>query len=677
MSALDPQLASLNPEQRAAVTAIDGPVLVLAGAGSGKTRVITQKIAWLLSECQVPPERIAAVTFTNKAAREMKERVGRLISAEQARRLVVSTFHTLGLRIIREEFKALGLKRGFSIFDGEDSRNLIRELLKGDNRDAQDVMDIVQWRISGWKSARVGAEQAVGLAENDQELMAARIYAQYERHLLAYNAVDFDDLIAKPVELLAEDAETRERWQNRFRYLLVDEYQDTNGAQYELLRQLTGPRAAFTVVGDDDQSIYAWRGAQPENLANLQKDYPRLSVVKLEQNFRSTCRILRVANELIANNPHLFEKKLWSRKGEGEAIRIVPCKDGFGECEQVVARILQHKMETGSGWGDYAILYRGNHQAKPFEKKLREHHIPYHISGGQSFFDRGEVKDAVAYLRLLANPDDDSAFLRIVNVPRREVGATTLEKLGGYARERGISLFSSCLEFGLHHVLPTRTAQRLEEFAVWMGKLGEEAEHSDEPVQIARRLIEEVGYLDWLEETARDPKAFERRRDNLEDLFSWMGNIAKRADGDIDLTAILNHMSLMDMLDRTGDDPGDCVSLMTLHAAKGLEFPHVFLVGMEEELLPHRNNLEGEGLEEERRLFYVGITRAQEALTLTYAKQRRRYGEDLDCTPSRFLEELPEDDLNWTGRTPEDPEKKKETSRTHLAGLRSLLAPET
>ena len=677
MSAINEQLKRLNPEQRAAVTAIDGPVLVLAGAGSGKTRVITHKIAWLLAECQIPPERVAAVTFTNKAAREMKERIAQLIPAERAKRLMVSTFHTLGLRILREDYALLGLKRNFSIFDSEDSRNLIRELLKGDNRDAQDVIDVVQWRISGWKSARVGAEQAVNLAVDNQEMMAARIYAQYERHLLAYNAVDFDDLIVKPVMLFQDEPEARERWQNRFRYLLVDEYQDTNGAQYELLRQLTGPRAAFTVVGDDDQSIYAWRGAQPENLANLQTDFPSLKVVKLEQNFRSTARILRVANKLIACNPHLFEKRLWSRNGEGDNIRVIPCKDGFGEAEQVIARILQHKMETGAGWGDYAILYRGNFQSRPFEKMLREHRIPYHISGGQSFFDRAEVKDLIAYLRLLANPDDDSAFLRIVNVPRREVGATTLEKLGGYAKERNISLFSACLEFGLHHVLPARTANRLEEFAVWMGKLGEEAEHGDEPVAVARQLVEEVGYMDWLEETARDPKAFERRRDNIEELFGWMGNIAKRADGDISLTNILNHMSLMDMLDRSGDDPGDSVALMTLHAAKGLEFNHVYLVGMEEELLPHRNNLEGEGLEEERRLFYVGITRAQLTLNLTYAKKRRRYGEDLDCTPSRFLEELPEEDLHWTGRTEEDPEQRKETGKTHVAGLRSLLAPET
>ena len=672
MSAARAQLDRLNPQQRAAVEAIDGPVLVLAGAGSGKTRVITHKIAWLLEECSLPPERIAAVTFTNKAAREMKERVGQRIPAERARRVAVSTFHTLGLRILREEYSRVGLKRNFTIFDAEDSGNLVRELLKGDQRDAGAVMDAVRGRISAWKSARVGAERAVREAEDEAGHMAAMIYAQYERHLLAYNAVDFDDLIARPVELLAEDAEVRERWQNRFRYLLVDEYQDTNGAQYELLRLLTGPRAAFTVVGDDDQSIYAWRGAQPENLARLQEDFPQLKVVKLEENFRSNERILRVANRLIDHNPHLFTKQLWSRRDEGPPVRVLPCKDGFAEAEQVVSRILQHKMEQGGSWGDYAVLYRGNHQAKPFERVLREHRIPYHLSGGQSFFDRSEVKDVIAYLRLLANSDDDAAFLRVVNVPRREVGATTLEKLGGYAGERSVSLFGACLEMGLHHVLPRRNAERLEEFAQWMVYMADEAERGD-PVELARNLVQEVGYLDWLEETARDPRAAEKRRENIEELFSWMTNIARRAEGKADLTGILNHMSLMDLLDRSGDDPGDCVSLMTLHAAKGLEFRHVWLVGLEEDLLPHHSNTEGVGLEEERRLFYVGLTRARDSLALTYGQKRRRYGEDIECTPSRFLEELPEEDLDWAGRGPRDPEAEKETGRQHLAGLRAIL----
>ncbi len=675
MSAAAARLDRLNPEQRRAVTAIDGPVLVLAGAGSGKTRVITHKIAWLVDECGLPPERIAAVTFTNKAAREMKERVGRLIPAERARKLGVSTFHTLGLRILREDYARVGLKRGFTIFDAEDSRNLVRELLKGDRRDAQQLIDGIQARISGWKSAQIGADAAVAEANDEADALAARIYAQYERHLLAYNAVDFDDLIVKPVDLLTSDDKAREYWQNRFRYLLVDEYQDTNGAQYELLRRLAGPRAAFTVVGDDDQSIYAWRGAQPENLARLQEDFPRLDVVKLEENFRSAERILRVANRVIANNPHIFDKKLWSRREEGGPVHILPCRDAFSEAEQVVSRILQHKMEKGGNWGDYAILYRGNHQARLFERVLREHRMPYHLSGGQSFFDRSEVKDVIAYLRLLANPEDDSAFLRVINVPRREIGATTLEKLGGYARERHVSLFNACLEVGLHHVLPMRTAERLETFGQWMVYMADEAEH-EEPVSAARGLVEEVGYLDWLEETARDSKAAERRRENIEELFSWMGNISKRADGDIDLTDILNHMSLMDLLDRSSDDPGDCVSLMTLHAAKGLEFRHVWMVGMEEDLLPHHSNTEGAGLEEERRLFYVGITRARESLSLSYANRRRRYGEDLEVTPSRFLEELPEEDVYWAGRTAVDPETRRENGRGHLAGLRNLLGAE-
>jgi ATP-dependent DNA helicase Rep len=561
MSAINEQLNRLNPEQRAAVTAIDGPVLVLAGAGSGKTRVITHKIAWLLAECQIPPERVAAVTFTNKAAREMKERIAQLIPTERAKRLMVSTFHTLGLRILREDYALLGLKRNFSIFDSEDSRNLIRELLKGDNRDAQDVIDVVQWRISGWKSARVGAEQAVNLAVDNQEMMAARIYAQYERHLLAYNAVDFDDLIVKPVMLFQDEPEARERWQNRFRYLLVDEYQDTNGAQYELLRQLTGPRAAFTVVGDDDQSIYAWRGAQPENLANLQTDFPSLKVVKLEQNFRSTARILRVANKLIACNPHLFEKRLWSRNGEGDNIRVIPCKDGFGEAEQVIARILQHKMETGAGWGDYAILYRGNFQSRPFEKMLREHRIPYHISGGQSFFDRAEVKDLIAYLRLLANPDDDSRLSahRQCASPgggRHHPGeAGWLRQGTQHQPVLGLPGVRPAPRAARPHRQPPGGVRGVDGQAGGGSRARGRAGGGGPAAGGGGGLPGLAGGNRPRPQGLRTPPGQHRGA-----VFGWMGNIAKRADGDISLTGILNHMSLMDMLDRSGDDPGDSVA---------------------------------------------------------------------------------------------------------------------
>ncbi len=667
-------LTHMNPQQRAAVGYIDGPLLVLAGAGSGKTRVITQKIAYLVSVCGISPANIAAVTFTNKAAREMKARVAELLDRERSKGLTVSTFHTLGLRILQREHARLGYKRGFTIFDADDSASLLREILKLRNEDLNGVVDRVRNQISAWKSGLINPEQAAASAEDNIQLQAAQCYLEYQRHLHAYNAFDFDDLIARPVRLFEAEPDVLDAWQNRLRYLLVDEYQDTNGAQYKLLRLLAGPRANFTVVGDDDQSVYSWRGAQPENLLLLQRDYPQLKVIKLEQNYRSTARILRVANHLIGHNPHLFDKKLWSELGEGDPIRVIPCRDGQHESERVVAEIMQHQLRARTRYGDYAILYRSNHQSRAFEKLLREANIPYHLSGGTSFFDRGEVKDIVAYLRVLANPADDTAFLRIVNTPRREIGAATLEKLGSYASQRGISLFSASFEMGLAQSLSERAAVRVRQFGEWLSRKAEEAENDEAPAAFARRLVEEIGYGDWLAENCKDPKQAERRMENVEDLLSWLGNIAKQ-DPDKRLPDLLAHMSLMDMLDRNADEGSeDKVHLMTLHAAKGLEFPYVFLVGIEEELLPHRNSLEDEAVEEERRLAYVGITRARKGLALTYASKRKRFGEELDCEPSRFLSELPQNDLAWEGVNHEtSAEEKKERGKLHLDNLRGLL----
>ncbi|HLU62051.1 MAG TPA: DNA helicase Rep [Gammaproteobacteria bacterium] len=665
---------SLNPRQREAVRHIDGPLLVLAGAGSGKTRVITEKIAYLIRDCGHRPEQIAAVTFTNKAAREMKARTRALLGEDASRGLAVSTFHTLGLRMLQQEHKALGYRRNFTIFDAEDARALVTEILKSERLDTSDLIDRMLWQISGWKSDSVAPELAMQQAVDAKDMQAARVYAAYDRALRAYNAFDFDDLIAKPVQLLEGDSEVRERWQNRFRYLLVDEYQDTNDAQYRMLKLLAGVRAAFTVVGDDDQSIYAWRGARPENLARLAEDFPALTVIKLEQNYRSTSRILRVANTLIANNPHVFEKRLWSEMGEGDEVRVFACKDAQHEVERVVTDLVHTKLQKGLSFRDFAILYRSNHQSRFFEKALREHHVPYHLSGGMSFFDRGEVRDVIAYLRLLVNPDDDSAFLRIVNVPRREIGTATLEKLSEYASRRKVSLVSACFEMGLAEFLQERIVARVREFAHWVSYWSERME-SEISVGLIEELLADIGYRDWLEESARDPDKARRRWENVEELLSWMGNILKSNDGEMSLGDVLARMSLIDRLDRNGDDdPGDVVQLMTLHAAKGLEFPYVYLVGVEEESLPHRNSIEADTIEEERRLMYVGITRAQRQLTISYAEQRRRYGEDFDCEPSRFLKELPENDLYWEGGGKErSREEKVATGRATLAGLKSLL----
>ncbi|MFA5628439.1 MAG: DNA helicase Rep [Thiohalomonadaceae bacterium] len=667
-------MLNLNPPQQEAVRYIDGPLLVLAGAGSGKTRVITQKIAWLIRSCGLSPQHIAAVTFTNKAAREMKERVAQLLSRKESRGLRVSTFHTLGLDIIRREARHLGYKPSFSIFDATDSANLLKELLHQESIH-EDLLKEIQQQISRWKNAFISTEQAVKLASSEGELRTARLYAVYNRHLKAYNALDFDDLIMWPVHLFMQQTEILEHWQNRTRHLLVDEYQDTNATQYQLIKLLCGPRAALTVVGDDDQSIYAWRGAQPENLALLKDDFPQLKVIKLEQNYRSTGCILKAANQLITNNPHIFIKRLWSQHGYGEPIRVISCADEEDEAVQVAGLIISHKFKHRTDYRDYAILYRGNHQSRLFEKALREQRIPYTLSGGTSFFDHSEIKDVLAYLKLLINPDDDMAFLRAVNTPRREIGPVTLEKLGAYANQRGISLFTACFELGLKQQLSERAHARLENFVHWLVDIGDRAKRGD-PLQAVRDLVQEIDYESYLKDTTKDLKAAERRMGNVHELLGWIKRMAELEESaEVDITLLVNKICLIDMLDRNDNEANsDTVRLMTLHAAKGLEFPHVFLVGIEEELLPHRNSIELETIEEERRLAYVGITRAQKTLTITVATRRRRGGELVRCEPSRFLQELPQEDLQWEGAGIELPaEVRQERGKAQLANLKGML----
>ncbi len=663
---------TLNPQQRAAVRHIDGPLLVLAGAGSGKTRVITRKIAYLVHECGLAPRHIAAVTFTNKAAREMQQRVGSLLKGQEGRGLRVSTFHTLGLDMLRREHAALGYKPGFSIYDDRDSAQLLRELTGADDQAAQEQ---ARWLISRWKNAMVSPEEALAEADDERQAAAARAYGAYQRQLHSYNAVDFDDLILLPLRLLQSSAEARERWQGRIRYLLVDEYQDTNACQYHLVRHLVDARGALTVVGDDDQSIYAWRGAQPQNLRLLQADFPRLKVIKLEQNYRSCRRILQAANHLIAHNPHVFDKALWSELGQGDALRIITCKNGDHEAERVVSELLHHRFRHRTAYGDYAILYRGNHQSRLFERNLREHRIPYQLSGGTSFFAHTEVKDILAYLRLLANRDDDAAFLRVANTPRRELGPASLEGLATYASGRGIGLLAACFELGLGQSLPGRARERLHTFATWLVDLGDRARRGD-PVATVRDLVRELRYEAWLREQSADLRAAQRRMANVEELLGWLERMAGERPQEARLEDLVARMALMDILERRNEEQAqDAVHLMTLHAAKGLEFPHVFMVGMEEEILPHRNSLDEAGIEEERRLAYVGITRAQRSLILTLARRRKRFGEWQECEPSRFLAELPAEHVEWEGGPRQDmtPEVRQERGRAHLAALKGML----
>ncbi|SMY18416.1 MULTISPECIES: DNA helicase Rep [Photobacterium] len=667
----------LNPRQTEAVKYVSGPCLVLAGAGSGKTRVITNKIAYLVQQCDYKARNIAALTFTNKAAREMKERVGQTLGRQESKGLMVSTFHTLGLNIVRRECKYLGLKANFSLFDDQDQMALLKELTEEELDGDKDLLKQLQSTISNWKNDMLAPVDAAGRAQTERDQLFAHCYEMYQRQMKAYNALDFDDLILMPVLLLRDNQEVRQRWQNRIRYLLVDEYQDTNTSQYLFVKLLVGERARFTVVGDDDQSIYSWRGAQPENLALLNKDFPNLKVVKLEQNYRSTSRILRTANILIANNPHLFEKALFSAIPDGAMLKVLTAKNEEHEAEKVVGELIAHRFMNNTAYKDYAILYRGNHQSRLFEKALMQNRIPYKISGGTSFFSRVEIKDMMAYLRVLTNPDDDNAFLRIVNTPRREIGPVTLEKLGTYANMRGKSLFAASFEMGLEQHLSGRGLESLQRFTHWINQLTDNAERGD-TVAAVRQLVRDIHYEDWLYETSASPKAAEMRMKNVSDLYSWITADLEGDNYDNEvktLKEVVQRLTLRDMMERGEDDTdADQVQLMTLHASKGLEFPYVFLVGTEEGILPHQTSIDEDNVDEERRLAYVGITRAQRELTFTLCKERRQYGELIKPEPSRFLYELPQDDLEWESeRKPVTAEERMQKGQAHIANIRNLF----
>ena len=656
----------MNPQQRAAVEYCDGPLLVLAGAGSGKTRVITEKIAHLIKRRSLPAAKIAAITFTNKAAREMRERVGRLVSGSAAEGLSVCTFHALGLKLLQIEHARTNLRRGFSVLDADDTQSIVKELAPKGAK--PDVLYALQSLLSRAKNEGLTPEQAGARAMSAREREAADIYAAYQRRLAAFNAVDFDDLIRLPLGVLEADDEARAGWRERIRYLLVDEYQDTNSAQYRLVKMLAGERGAFTAVGDDDQSIYAWRGANPENLGELSRDYPKLKVVKLEQNYRCGRRILRAANAVIANNAHLFEKKLWSQQDEGPPIRIIECRDDEHEAECVAGAITHLAEKHKTPWHEFAVLYRGNHQSRALEKALRLARVPYHVTGGTAFLDRAEVKDLLAYLRLINNPDDDAAFLRVVNLPRRDIGATTLEKLGELAGTRHLSLLRAAQTDSVLSQIAARSASSLLGFGSLVRELAAKAERMP-AADLVDELIRRIGYAEHVAAQVKEPALRERRLENLKELSEWFRAMQK--DGAAgDLAA---QLALLSHGDR--DDPGNAARLMTLHSAKGLEFRFVFLVGLEDGTLPHEGSLAEGRVEEERRLMYVGITRAKDQLTLSYAKRKRRFGEIITNEPSRFLKELPGGDLHWSGRDAEqDAVHKQELASSHIARLASLLA---
>ena len=662
----------LNPQQLAAVEHCDSPLLVLAGAGSGKTSVITQKIAYLIQRKHLAPSKIAAITFTNKAAKEMRERVAKLVSSEDAAALTVSTFHALGLKFLQIEHARAGLRRGFSVLDADDSSGIVKELApKGIKND---VLFGIRNLLSRAKNGGLSPEEALAAARSPRELEAATIYDMYQQRLAAFNAVDFDDLIRLPLRILENDAECRDAWRERLRYLLVDEYQDTNDAQYRLLKVLTGERGGITCVGDDDQSIYAWRGANPENIDQLGRDWPSLRVIKLEQNYRCGKRILRAANQLIAHNPHLHEKKLWSEHPEGAPIRVLECKEAEHEAERVAAIATTLAEKHKARWHDMAILYRGNFQARPLEKALRLARIPYHLTGALSFLDRAEVKDILCYLRLLTNPSDDAAFLRVVNVPKREIGATTLEKLGQIAQSRHSSLLDATRSDGVLRQLTPRPAAALASFANLLDELRSASLH-ESAADLVELILKRTGYAAQIAASTPDATTRERKLGNLQELADWFRAMQRNSNTAGGNTAgdLASQLALLSHADR--DEPGNAVRMMTLHAAKGLEFRFVFIVGCEDGTLPHEGALDEGRIDEERRLMYVGITRAKELLTLSWCAQTKRYGEIHRNQPSRFLHELPQADLHWQGKDPEaDKEVTRETAESHMARIKAMLA---
>ena len=704
-----PSSSGLNLAQQEAVNYMHGPCLVLAGAGSGKTRVITHKIGRLI-QSGMAGKNIAAITFTNKAAAEMRERARQLIG-KAAKDVVICTFHALGVRMLRQDGAVMGLKTQFSILDTDDVTSILK--------DAGGSVDVAtarswQWVISGWKSAGLNAEMALLQAKDDNERIIAKVMASYEERLSAFQAVDFDDLIGLPLKLLQNHEQVSQKWQAQMGHVLVDEYQDTNATQYEVLKHLVGEKARFTTVGDDDQSIYGWRGATLDNLRRLPVDFPNLKVITLEQNYRSTGAILRAANNVIGPNPKLFPKNLWSDLGEGEPVRVVDADTEEHEAERAVARIqsLRSGMEvvaTSTAGAapqtqykelkDFAILYRANHQAKTFEKALRKAQIPYKVSGGQSFFDRAEIKDLCAWFRLWVNNDDDPAFLRAITTPKRGIGHQTLQQLGSFASSYKVSLFEGLFLSSLNAVVNTRAVGSLHEFGRYINDLEYRASQTtgvEDCAQFLKDWLIEIGYEKHLYDGEDSETLAAARWTNVLDFCDWM---SKRCGGVIDDTAgvttesekktlleVAQTISLLSTINEREQDQ-NVVTLSTLHAAKGLEWPHVMLVGVTEGMLPFKledkkkggtsaGSLGGSAIEhetanddiatrlqEERRLMYVGITRSQRSLAVSWTKRRKKGREMILAQPSRFIAEM---GLDKTTQK-EDPREKLKALRAEFA----------
>ncbi len=656
----------LNPQQKAAVEKIDQPLLVLAGAGCGKTRVITEKMAHLVNHNCCFTDRIYAITFTNKAAKEMKQRAMKMVQGGDL--LNISTFHSLGLRMMQQEIGSTEYLRGFSILDTSECQKVIQALLpKGLKKELSNQL---QWQISGWKNAALYPEQVESSVP-----MAVEIYQQYLDYMRSINAMDFDDLILQPLWLLNRSEAVREKWQQQIGYLMVDEYQDTNTSQYQLVKMLMGQGNHLTCVGDDDQSIYGWRGAQIENLQLLQKDFPSLAVIKLEQNYRSSSTILNAANAVIKNNPHPFEKKIWSDLGQGENIKITAYKSAEDEAQQLVTDISFQKRVNLKSYSDFAILYRSNHQAKLLEQELRINNLPYQMSGGRSFFDYSEIKDLMAYIRLLSNPKDNSAFLRCINTPKRGIGMQTVQQISQIAKRNGKCFFEVCLQTQLLSGLSHATQVKIKGF-VDMIKAHQHMKSSAE--HVIESLVKQIDYINWVNLSANNKVAKINKVKLVRDFLKWIQAISSKQF--LAMDELMNYLSLQS--NQEDETTEDAIKMMTLHAAKGLEFEHVYLVGVEEGILPHANSLadsddENDAVEEERRLMYVGITRAMRQLKISYVKKRKKRFQDDPhegfTGPSRFLDEIPKELTSGYHTQIRSEEEQKVSNKKNFAALKAML----
>ena len=644
-------LASLNPQQRQAVETFNGPVLILAGAGTGKTRVITFRIAYLIAK-GVAPGNILAVTFTNKAAREMQERIYKLIPSrkkdgsrpDKDSRPTICTFHSLCVRILRQYIDRLGYKKNFVIYDQSEQLSAVKKILaqisaKGEKTDPAAVLSL----LSRFKN---GGEKAAVFGDESVRALAQHIRSRYETALHACNAVDFDDLILLTLRLFTEHPDVLESCRAKYRYVMADEYQDTNASQFQLIHALAANHRNFCVVGDDDQSIYGWRGAEIGNLLDLEKHFPEVKVVKLEQNYRSTNTILNAANALIKNNPRRRPKQLWSSKGQGNKILLRAYNSDEDEARNVVEQIEFARLANRTPWSDNAILFRTNIQSRPLETALRQAAVRYHLIGGQSFFDRREVKDFIAYLKMLLHPHDDISLLRIANVPARGLSDVTMERLLGASHERKGSVFSAMKNPLVQVEFQTKTRESIERFVQWIEQTGAQLQQ-DSSLSLkawSEKFLDDIGYFAELRRGEKDKDAAENRIRNLRDMIATLDNFGQPGQSPADrLQTFLEDITLDAEMLEEKEEAGNAVTLITMHSCKGLEFPHVYIVGLEEGLLPHSRSATEGTLDEERRLFYVGVTRAMQGLAISHCAGRKKYGQLMPCHPSRFLKELPED----------------------------------